>query len=127
MSHFYEKFYSAFSALFEIHSTFPDKPFSRAPIYGWLRMPVDGATSKSLQRHIGLEFVDKMVEFVGQNPYYTSNLFAEVLNCCNTTVMGRCYLKKTVGTVDIPQIDLKHDHTYLTLPNGLIGFPLIKP
>ncbi len=36
-------------------------------------------------------------------------------------------LKKTVVTVDIPQIVLSRDHTYLTLPNGLIGFPLIKP
>ncbi len=89
MSHFYEKGNSAFSALSDTHSTFPDKPFSRAPIYGWLRKPFDGATSKSLLRHIGLEFVDAMVEIVGQNPNYTSNYLDEVIDCYITTVMRR--------------------------------------
>ncbi len=89
MSQYYENCYSAFSALSEIHSTFPDKPLGRAPIYRWLRKLFDDATSKPLQRHIGLEFADAMVKIVGQNPYCTSNYFAVVLNCCTATVMGR--------------------------------------
>ncbi len=77
-----------------------------------------------------LDFADAMVEIVGQNPYCTSNYLAEVLNFCNAKIMGRFKefgFQENVVTVYIPQTDLSHDHTYLTLPNGLIGFPLIKP
>ncbi len=50
---FYEKGYFALSALFETHSTFLDKPLSRAAIHRWLRKVEDrvsDASSKSLKR-----------------------------------------------------------------------------
>ncbi len=67
-------------ALSEIHSTFPDKPHSRA------------ATESAIYQaslYTGLEFVDELMDIISLNPGCTSPYLAKFLNHWNNTIMGR--------------------------------------
>ncbi len=74
----YEDRYSAFLAIFEIHS---DKPLSRPKIYRWFKKLENMAND-------GLD-VDELMEIVGQNSHCTSKCLTKFLNCRNNTIMGR--------------------------------------
>ncbi len=62
---------------------------------------VRDASNKSLQRRMGREVMDVLVEIIGRRAYCTSKYHARLLNCWNSTMMGR--LKNYVVNLDISQ------------------------
>ncbi len=59
---------ASFSAISETRSACPGQSLSRTTIYRWkLEDRASDALSKSLQRHMWLEVVGKLVEIVSQN------------------------------------------------------------
>ncbi len=47
------------------------------------------ASNKFLQRRMRLEFVDELIEIVGQSPYNMADHLAKLLSCWNNTIMVR--------------------------------------
>ncbi len=74
---------TVFSTLFEINSTFFDRPLGRRvkkPEVGFNDTP-----SRSLQRRIRLEFMDELVD---QNSYYTTRDLTKFLKRWKNTAIG---------------------------------------